>query len=130
MFLKISRGLFVVTALCSFVNGIAYLFFPVASLALLGVQPDGYGVVITRYYGACALGWGWLLWWASKSNSIAVLRAVTGSILLVLGISAGVGCQALRSGLFNQVGGIMVITDGMLAIFALLSLILVSRKSH
>jgi phosphate/sulfate permease len=71
MFLKISRGLFGATALCSFANGVAYLFFPVASLALLGVQPDNYGLVITRYYGACALGLGWLLWWARSATQVA-----------------------------------------------------------
>lgn len=130
IFLKILQGLFTVTALCSFTNGVAYLFFPVASLAFLGVQPDAYDLVITRYYGACALGWGWLLWLARRSSRHPVLQVAAASILLVLGISAVVGFQAVRSGVFNQAGWLLVITDMTLSVCALLGLVLVSRRGY
>jgi len=122
MFLRISQGLFIFTALCSFANEVAYLLFPAASLALLGVQPDGYGLVITRYYGAYALGWGWLLWWARHATQAALVRAFLGSILVTLSISAVVGALGMRAGVFGPLGWILVVTDSILSLGSLLAL--------
>jgi hypothetical protein len=120
---KYHQWLFVVTALCAVANGVAYLFFPVSSLALLGVRPDGYGLAITRYYGACALGWGWLLWLGHKSTRAIVVRAISGSILLILGTSALVGAQAVMAGVFEPLGWLLVSVDASLSVGALYNLV-------
>lgn len=110
------------TALCSFFNGLAYLFFPISSLVLLGGYPDEFGLTITRYYGACAIGWGLLLWLARKSSDFAMIRAVLASILVTLGISALAGAWGMAVGIFNGLGWSLVVTDSILSLLALLIL--------
>ena len=100
-----------VTAILSIINGVAYLVFPNFSVGVLGIRPDGYGLHNTRYYGACAIGYGILLWLIRDTESKKVTRAVLLSILVILGISSILGIIGVIDGVTNQYGLLLVTTD-------------------
>ena len=108
--------LITVTAILSALNGLAYLFFPTFSTGILGITPDDYGLHITRYYGACALGYGLLLWLIRDNESHKVIQAALFSILIILGISVVIGITGLVAGVTNQFGLLFVITDLLLSL--------------
>jgi hypothetical protein len=107
------------TALLSILNGVLYLIFPNFIAGILNIIPDGYGVLITRYYGACALGYGSLLWLLRNTESKSVARAVLLSILILLGISTVIGIFGLIEGVTNQFGVLFVLTDLILSLGSL-----------
>lgn len=112
------NNLVTVTAILSILNGLAYLLFPGFSASVFGTIPDGYGLHITRYYGACALGYGALLWLVRKSDSTKESQAVLISILLLLGISVVIGIMGVINGITNQFGLLFVITDLTLSLWS------------
>ena len=77
--------LIVLTAVLSIINGFAYLFMTSLSLNLLGVRASNFGFLMTRYYGACAIGYGVLLWLIRQVDSPQVIRAGLISIIVLLG---------------------------------------------
>jgi hypothetical protein len=109
-------NLIAVTAILSVINGSAYLFFAGPSLALLGLHTDGLGLMNTRYFGACAIGYGMLLWLLRKSEAPGVSKAILASILVCLGLSAVVGFLGVFGGSFNRNGWFFVLTDALLAL--------------
>jgi hypothetical protein len=115
------RLLFTV-ALFSIINGTAYLFFTRFSLSILDVRASDFGFMITRYYGACALGYGFLLWIMNGIDSNQADQAGLLSILIVLIPSSIVGLLGTLNGTFNYVGWVFVLTDFSLSISALLCL--------
>jgi hypothetical protein len=108
--------LIALTAILSVINGSAYLFFAATSLAFLGLRTDGLGLMNTRYFGACAIGYGLLLWLLRDNGSPKVSRAVLASILVSLGLSAAVGLLGIFEGVFNRNGWLFVITDALLSL--------------
>ena len=96
--LKRQNTLIAVTAVLSIINGVAYLLFATTSLAILGVIADGFGTLITRYYGACAIGYGLLLWLIRNAKSPNIIRAALFSILITLGPSTVVGISGIIVG--------------------------------
>jgi len=117
-----------VTAGLSILNGIAYVFFTSPSLALLGVHPDGFGLLITRYYGACAIGFGLLLWQHRGNESSRIIEGMLSAILVTLGISTIVGISGTLGGIFNRLGWLFVLTDSTLSVWAALCLITDRRR--
>jgi hypothetical protein len=116
------NNLVTITAILSVLTGLAYLLFPGLSASFFGAISDGYSLHITRYYGACALGYGALLWLVRKSDSTKESQAVLISILILLGISVVVGIMGLINGVTNQFGLLIVITDLTLSLWSFLLL--------
>jgi hypothetical protein len=112
------NSLIAVTAVLSIINGIAYLFFTNFSFAILGISADGFDSMITQYYGACAIGYGTLLWLIKDAKSPHTLRAALASILITLGPSAAVGISGIMDGVFNKIGWLFIFTDMALSIFS------------
>jgi len=104
------------TAILSILNGLAYLFFPGFSAGVLGVRPDSYGLHITRYYGACALGYAVLLWWLRKDETRSVSQGLLWSIFILLGISVIIGIIGLVNGVTNLFGLQFVLIDLVLSV--------------
>lgn len=128
---KESRWLISVTGICSLANGISYLFFTQASLAILGASTGAFGLMITRYYGACAIGWGLLLWMSRGSENTQVVKAILWSILVTLGFSGVIGFYGVLQGVFNWFGWLFVAIDIFLSLvsaFLLLKLWMGSRR--
>jgi N-acetylmuramic acid 6-phosphate (MurNAc-6-P) etherase len=90
---------------------LAYLLFPILSVGILGVGTDAYGLHITRYYGACALGYGVLLWLIRNNESPEISQAVLLSILVILGSSVMIGITSMIGGVTNQLILLFVFTD-------------------
>ena len=112
------NNLVTVTAILSVLNGLAYLLFPGFIGGVFGTTPDGYGLHITRYYGASALGYGTLLWLVRKSDSTEGSQAVLISILILLGISVVIGVVGVIYRITNQFGLLFVFTDLILSIWS------------
>ena len=102
MAVKGCQWLFWVTGVCSLLNGAGYLFIPKLTLGILGVFPNDFGLMITRYYGACAMGWGLILVLAFKTENRYIKMALLWSILITLGPSALVGALGVMKGFFNS----------------------------
>jgi N-acetylmuramic acid 6-phosphate (MurNAc-6-P) etherase len=81
------------------------------SVGILGVGTDAYGLHITRYYGACALGYGVLLWLIRNNESPEISQAVLLSILVILGSSVMIGITSMIGGVTNQLILLFVFTD-------------------
>ena len=113
--LKNIRALITFTSVLSFINGIAYLFFTQPSLGLLGIDAAEFGVLMTRYYGACAIGYGVLLWKIKQVDSLQVFQAALFSILILLGISSIIGLLGVINGVFNRLGWLFVSMDVLLS---------------
>ena len=112
-----------ITSVLSIINGIAYLFFSQASLGLLGVNASEFGILITRYYGACAIGYGVFLWQIVPVDSHLVHRAALISILILLGPSSIIGLLGVINGIFNPMGWLLVSTDFLLSVASAILLI-------
>jgi hypothetical protein len=106
-----SKILITITSILSIINGLAYLLFPVLSVEILGVGTDPFGLHITRYYGACALGYGVLLWLIRNNESPKISQAVLLSILVILGSSVMIGLTSMIGGVTNQLILLFVFTD-------------------
>lgn len=113
--LKKIRVLITFTSVLSLINGIAYLIFTQPSLRLLGIDATEFGMLMTRYYGACAIGYGVLLWQVKQVDSPQVYQAALFSILILLGPSSIVGLFGVINGVFNRMGWLLVSTDLLLS---------------
>ena len=105
-----------ITAVLSMVNGAAYLLLPVWSLSVLGASTNATGWLNTRYFGACALGYGILLWLIRGTTTSEVIRAILVSILITLGFSALAGIWGQLDRAVNSLGLLLVFTDISLAL--------------
>jgi hypothetical protein len=114
------KTLLTITAILSFLNGLFYLFAPELSLSLLGGTTNAIGVLNTRYFGAAALGIGVIAWFARNIYTWEFQRIIVIGIFTTLSISAIIGFAAIRSGVFNEVGWLIVGADSFLSIGFLL----------
>jgi hypothetical protein len=105
-------------AVLSIINGTAYLFFAPFSISFLGGYPTSFSVLITRYYGACALGYGILLWLLKRSDSAVSIQAAILSIPVVLIPSAIIGLLGTLAGVINSLGWLFILTDISLSVWA------------
>lgn len=108
-----------VTAVLSLLNGFVYLFFPFQSLSILGIGTDAFGLMITRYYGACAIGFAILLWGCRNSDSQEIRRMALFAILVTLGVMTIVGILGMLAGVYQRLGLLFVISDLVLALDSL-----------
>ncbi len=53
---------FTITAIVTFIFGLAFILAPVPAVSLYGSTLEGVGVFIARYFGAALLGYAFLAW--------------------------------------------------------------------
>ncbi len=63
---------FSVTAVITFIFGVAFILAPVATISLYGSTLEGVGVFIARYFGAALLGFAFLAWLNRNTTSKGV----------------------------------------------------------
>lgn len=119
-------SLFRITAIFSFLNGVFYLFTPEFSVSILGRSTDAVGILNMRYFGAAALGIGYISWFGQKTRSWEFQRVIAIGVLIILSISAVVGLIGTLSGAVNEFGWLFVGADSLLSIG--FSLILIKRR--
>ena len=100
----------------SLAHGAFYLLLPVWSLSVMGASTNAAGVLNARYFGACALGYGILLWFIRESSSHEVIRAILISILITLGFSALAGIWGQLDKAVNSLVFLFIFTDFSLAL--------------
>jgi hypothetical protein len=108
---KNKNRLISVTAILSFLNGLAFILFPKMNAVILGISPDEYSIHMTRYYGTCALGYAALLWQLREEKSYRISKAVLSSIVILLSISVIVGIVGMVNEVINFLGIVYVIVD-------------------
>lgn len=115
---KKERYIFSVFAILAFANGIAYLFFSKQSIFLLGGEETGIGILMTRYYGAIALGTSIAIWLVRNSDDNRIKNALLLGIFISMLVSAVVGIHSSINGMFDNFDWLFIVIDTSLVIWS------------
>ena len=105
-----------ITAFLSILNGVIFLFTPRLGMLIFGNATDLVGVMNMRFFGACAAGFGVVLWTLRGITSPAVQKGVSLGSLVTLGLSVIVGLHGAITGNIHFLGFISVGIDLLLSI--------------
>jgi hypothetical protein len=93
------------------VNGLFYLVCPEICIELIGGTINETGILLTRFSGACALGFSVILWFAKGVKNVGFQRVVVLGILITLVLSFFIHLQGVITKTINVIGWGFVITD-------------------
>jgi len=108
--------LFLITAIVSFIYGVAFIVVPEWSLGLYGVTPDTVGQFLARYLGASFLGFTALTYLARNSAASDARRALVLGMFIATLLGLIVGVWDAFAGMANNLVWLTV------AIYLLLAL--------
>ena len=105
-----------ITAFLSILNGVIFLFTPRLGMLIFGNATDAVGVMNMRFFGACATGFGVILWTLRGITSTVIQKGVSLGSLVTLGSSFIVGLHGAITGNIHFLGIISVGIDFILSI--------------
>jgi len=127
--MKNEKNIFSLFALLAFANGIAFLFFSEMSIELLGGQADGISLLMTKYYGAIALGSGLAIWLLRNSQDQKTKNIILLGIFISMFISAAVGIYGSWNQWLDNFDWLFILIDSTLTIWSAYFLLANHNKS-
>lgn len=100
-----------IASLLTFVNGFFFMALPLVSLSLLGQETNAVGILNTQIAGACALGFGSVLWISRNTSSREVQRMVCTASLFTFGFLILIDLRGVLTKSVNQVGWLILAAD-------------------
>lgn len=110
------KSLLSITAILSILNGVIFLFTPKLGMLIFGNTTDAVGVMNMRFYGACATGFGLILWMLKGITSVLIQKGISLGALVTLGLSFIVGLHSVITGNIHNLGFFSVGIDFILSI--------------
>ena len=126
--MKKTNTLFSAFATLSIANSVAYLLFTEQSIMLLGGQITGIALLMTKYYGAIALGCGLGFWLLRKSKDKQTIKIMVIAIFISMLASSIIGIYAYANLWFNNFAWLFIIIDSSLTFWSGYILIYLKKK--
>ena len=116
--MKNYKNLFIVFSLLAFANSIAFLLFAEQSIELLGGQVSGITLLMTKYYGAIALGSGAAIWFLRETDDQKTSKILVASIFISMLVSTIVGIYASLNQWFYNFDWLYILIDTTLTVWS------------
>ena len=116
--MKNNKNLFTVFSLLAFANSIAFLLFAEQSIELLGGEVSGITLLMTKYYGAIALGSGIAIWFLRDTEDKKTSIVLVAGIFISMLASTVVGIYASKNQWFDNFDWLYILIDTTLTIWS------------
>jgi len=117
--MKNEKNIFTSFAILALANSIAYLFFTERSIGLLGGEVVGVSLLMTKYYGAIALGSSIVVWLLRGTDNLQFKRVMLLGIFISMLVSTGVGIYGSWNNWIENFDWLFILIDLALTVWAL-----------